>query len=172
MTENHDPGCESGSDSDQKVPSDVAEYDPSNFENALKAFRWFLAEQGHPTNIFWVFRDDIWQRPASLELRFPSLKKNLVLAQKVFDEGTRKGLVSVHAIATAGDMVAASVWFPKFDGEEVQGWHRGLKFSIAEPLPVANLVGPLRWSFFRLKPQFRHYQRFEGLVGTRAWAAA
>ena len=155
MSENHDPKC-----------------DLATFEDVLKTFRSFLAEQGHPTNIFWVFRDDLWRRPASLELRFPSQKKNLLLAQKVFNEGQRKGLVSVDAIARVGDMVAATVWFPKFEGEEVQGWARGLKLSIREPLPVANVVGPLRWLFFRLTPQYRHYQRFESLVGTKAWAAA
>jgi hypothetical protein len=155
MFENHDPEC-----------------DLATFEDTLKSFRLFLAEQGHPTNIRWVFRDDLWQRPVSLELRFPSQKKNLLLAQKVFNEGRRKGLVNLHAIATARDAVAATVWFPKFKGEEVQGWERGIKLSIAQPLPIANLVGPLRWLSFRLHPQFRHYQRYRGLVGTKAWAAA
>lgn len=155
MFENHDPECEL-----------------ATFEDTLKSFRLFLAEQGHPTNIFWVFRDDLWQRPASLELRLASQKKNLLLAQKVFDEGQRKGLVEIQAIATTGDAVAASAWFPKFKGEEVQGWERGIKLSIAQPLPTANLVGPLRWLSFRLRPQFRHYQHFDGLVRTKAWAAA
>lgn len=145
----------------------------ATFENTVESFRGFLAEQGHPTNIFWVFREDIWRRSTdSLELRFPSQKRNLVLAQKVFNEGQMKGLVSVHAIAKVGDMVAATVWFPKFEGEEVQGWDCGIKLTIAEPLPIANLVGPLRWLWFRLKPQYRHYQRFECLVGTKAWAEA
>jgi hypothetical protein len=155
MFENHDPEC-----------------DLANFEDTLKSFRLFLAEQGHPTNIFWVFRDDLWQRPASLELRFPSQKKNFLLAQKVFNEGQRKGLVNLHAIATARDAVAATVWFPKFKGEEVQGWERGIKLSIAQPLPIANLVGPLRWLSFRLQPQFRHYQPYDMCIGTKAWAAA
>src|SRR5881397_684606 len=110
--------------------------DIPDFEDAVESFRCFLAEQGHPTNIFWVFREDIWKRsPISVVLRFPSQRKNLALAQKVFEEGRRKGLVDVHAIATVGDKVAATVWFPKFADEEIQGWDRGMKLSIAEPLP-------------------------------------
>jgi hypothetical protein len=155
MFENHDPEC-----------------DLANFEDTLKSFRLFLAEQGHPINIFWVFRDDLWQRPARLALRFPSQKKNFLLAQKVFNEGQRKGLVNLHAIATTGAAVAATVWFPKFKVEEVQGWDCGVKLSIAEPLPIANLVGSLRWLSFRLQPQFRHYQRYDMCIGTKAWAAA
>ena len=60
----------------------------------------------------------------------------------------------------------------KFEEDKIQGWVRGMKLSIAEPLPRAEIVGQLRWLLFRLKPQFRHYQRFESLVGTKAWAAA
>jgi len=37
---------------------------------------------------------------------------------KVFAEGRNKGLVEVHAIARIEDKVAATVWFPKFAGEE------------------------------------------------------
>ena len=144
-----------------------------NFDDALASFRRFLAEQGHAADIFWVFREDIWKRShTNVLLRFPSQTKNLALAQKVFQEGRRKGLVEVHAIATIGDKVAATVWFPKFQDEEIQGWDCGLKLSISEPLPKAEIVGQLRWLLFHLKPQFRHYQRFELWVGTKAWAAA
>jgi len=47
-----------------------------------------------------------------------------------------------------------------------------MKLSIAEPLPSPETVGGFRWLLFRLKPQFRHYQRFDVWVGTKAWAAA
>jgi hypothetical protein len=147
--------------------------DIPSFDDALASFRRFLAEQGHAADILWVFREDIWKRsPTNVLLRFPSQTTNLVLAQKVFQEGRRKGLVDVHAIATIGDKVAATVWFPKFPDEEIQGWDCGLKLSISEPLPKAEIVGQLRWFLFHLKPQFRNYQRFELLVGTKAWAAA
>ena len=144
-----------------------------NFENALESFRRFLAEQGHPTDVFWVFREDIWKRSrSSVTLRFPSQTENLGLARKVFEEGREKGLIDIHAIAAAGDKVAATVWFPKFKEEEIQGWDGGMKLSIAKPLPSGEIVGQIRWQLLSLKQQFRHYQRFELLVGTKAWAAA
>ena len=147
--------------------------DIPKFEEAIASFRSFLAEQGHPANIFWVFREDIWKRsPTSVVLRFPLQTSNLALAKKVFEEGRKKGLVDIHAIAIVGDKVAATIWFPKFKEEEIQGWDSGMKLSIASPLPNAEIVGQLRWLWFGLKPQFRNYQRVEPWVGTKAWAAA
>jgi hypothetical protein len=147
--------------------------DIPDFEEARESFRRFLVECGHPANIFWVFREDIWKRSRTdVVLRFPEQTINQVLARKVFDDGRTKGLIDIHAIATVGDKVAATVWFPKFADEEIQGWDRGMKLSIAEPLPLAQITGPLRWLCFSLLPQFRRYQRCELWVGTKVWAAA
>ena len=146
--------------------------DIPSFEDAVASFEHFLTVQGHPSKILWVFREDIWKRSASdVALRFPSESKNLALARKVFGEGRKKGLVDVHAIATVDDMTAATVWFPKFADEEIQGWNSGMKLSIAQPLPTAKCVDGLMWLWFRLHPQFRRYQRTEFGVGTKAWAA-
>jgi len=104
----------------------VSMNDIPNFEEAIASFRSFLAEQGHPADIFWVFREDIWKRsPTNVALRFPSQTKNFGLVKKVFEEGRGKGLVDIHAIAAVGDKVAATVWFPKFKEDEIQGWDRG-----------------------------------------------
>ena len=147
--------------------------DIPDFEDAVASFRHLLAEEGLPSTIFWVFREDIWKRsPIDVALRFPSQIRSLALAKKVFAEGRKKGLVDIHAIASIDDKVAATVWFPKFTGEEIQGWNRGMKLSIADPLPNAKSVGRLTWLCFRLQPKFRHYQRCELRVGTKAWAAA
>lgn len=144
-----------------------------SFDDAVASFQNFLKEQDHPTEIFWVFRDDIWQRSQSeVLIRYPTTSENLVLVQKVFGEGCEKGLVDIYAVATASGRVAATVWFPKFAAEEVQGWDCGMKLSIAQPLPRATIVSPLRWWFFRFVPRFRHYQNFEWTVRTKRWAAA
>ena len=147
--------------------------DIPDFEDAVACFRHFLAEEGLPSRIFWVFREDIWKRsPIDVVLRFPSQITNVALAKKVFADGRTKGLVDIHAIASVDDKVAATVWYPKFTGEKIQGWNRGMKLSIADPLPSAKCVGRLTWLCFRLQPKFRHYQHCELWVGTKAWAAA
>ena len=143
------------------------------FEDAVASFQNFLKDNGHPMKIFWVFRDDLWRRsPTDVWVKYPSSSNSLVLAQKVFSEGCERGLVDLHAVATTANETAATVWFPKFPDQEVQGWVSGLKLSIAEPLPNATVVSPLWWGFLRFVPRFRHYQRFEWNVGTKRWAAA
>ena len=115
-------------------------YDFSNFDEANTELRRFLADQGHPHDeLFWVFREDVWKRSASeVFVRYPVSPNNNVLARKVFDEGCERGLVDVHAVATVKGQVAATVWFPKFPEDEVQGWNRGMKLSIAKPLLEAK----------------------------------
>lgn len=149
-------------------------HDIPEFEDAVAVFRKFLAEQGLPSTIFWVFREDIWKRSRiDVVLRLPWQIRNLALSKKVFAEGREKGLVDIHAIASIDDkVVAATVGFPKFTDEEIRGWNSGMKLSIADPLPSAKSVGRLRWLCFHLQPKFRHYQRCEFGIGTRAWAAA
>jgi len=147
--------------------------DIPNFADAVGQFRQFLIDNGHPGEVFWIFRDDVWKlSPTDVRVRYPSPKKNVALAQKVFGEGRERGLVDIQAIASAGEEVAATVWFPKYPEEEVQGWDRGMKLSIAEPLPHAKTIGALRWSLLPLLPRFRHYQRADLFIGTKSWAAA
>src|SRR6266481_2533274 len=147
-------------------------YDLSSFENAVTSFRRFLAENGLPTEVFWVFRDDVWKRPNEVLINYHSASQNLVLAKRVFNDGHERGLVGIHVVATAGERVAATVWFPKFPDEQVQGWDCGMKLSISQPLPRAKIVSPFRWFFFRFVPFFRHYQKAEWSIGTKSWAGA
>ena len=80
--------------------------------------------------------------------------------------------MDIHAVAIGADQVAATVWFPKFEHEEVQGWNRGMKLSISEPLLRATTVGAVRWWLLRFLPRFRKYQKADLFIGTIAWAAA
>ncbi len=144
-----------------------------DFERTVSEFRQFLAQSGHPTKLVWVFRDDIWKRAVTdVFVRVPSQRENLALARKVFHEGRAKGLVDVHAVAVVDDAVAATIWFPRTDDEEIQGWNRGTKLTIAEPLVHAKTFGSFRWWLFSFLPRFKNYQAQEFTIGTRSWAAA
>jgi hypothetical protein len=147
--------------------------DIPNFADALIQFRGFLGESGHPSAVFWVFRDDVWKlSPSDVWVKYPSSRENTTLAEKVFAEGRERGLVEIHAVAIAGGKIAATVWFPKYAHEEVQGWNQGMKLSISQPLLRAKIVGAVCWSLLRFLPRFRHYQRADSFIGTRARAAA
>lgn len=41
-----------------------------------------------------------------------------------------KGLVEIVAIARGADWTLVTVWYPKYEHEEVQGWSEQMKLSI------------------------------------------
>ena len=142
------------------------------FQVAISNFRRFLFDQGHSSELFWVFRDDLWFRgPSHVLVRWPPPTENKLLAEKVYDEGRERGIVEITAVATASGQVAATVWFPKFPEEEVQGWSQRLKLSIRQPLPAAKVVSSLMWRVVRYLSGYRWYQRNECFIGSRRWAA-
>ena len=76
--------------------------DIPDFAEALTRFRRVLGENGHPSDLFWVFRDDVWKlSPRKVWIKYPSSRHNINLAEKVFSEGRQKGLVDIHAVAVA-----------------------------------------------------------------------
>ena len=147
--------------------------DIPQFAEAVEEFRRFLSREVHCDEVFWVFRDDVFKlSPIELRVRYPTPSVNNSLARKVFSEGRERGLVEITAIAIAARKVAATIWFPKYEHEEVQGWSQGMKLSISQPLPDAKTVGVARWQLLNLLPSFRRYQRMAFFIGTRRWAAA
>jgi len=147
--------------------------DIPEFAETVQQFRAFLREQGHPTTLVWVFRDDLWKMNLSrVLLREFHGSGRVNLAEKVFVEGRAKGLVQVTAVAQSNDVTAATVWYPKYEDEEIQGWNQGLKLSVVQPLPAATLVSRLLWWPLLAVPGFREYQRTELTIGTKRWAAA
>ena len=147
--------------------------DIPEFAEAVERLRRFLADSGQPDDLFWVFRDDVWQlSPTEMRVKYPLSSENVTLAKKVFSEGRDRGLVEITALAAADGRVAATVWFPKYPNEEIQGWTGGMKLSISEPLPSARAVGTFRWRLLRFLPRFRQFQRAAISIGTKAWAAA
>jgi hypothetical protein len=140
---------------------------------ALAAFRGFLADQGHPDEVIWVFREDVWKlSPTQIFIKYPPPQENVSLIEKVFDEGRECGLVEITAIAATSNEVAATVWFPKYPEEKVQGWDQGMKLSISQPLPNPKLLSPWMWRLIQMLPRYQQYQRHAYFIGTRPWAAA
>lgn len=141
--------------------------DIPHFERAVEHFRQFLAKCGHSDEMFWVFRDDIWQlSPSDGRVKYPPAAENAALAKKVFEEGRERGLVEIRTVVTTGQKVAATVWFPKYPNQEVQDWDCGMKLTISEPLRRASTIGRLRWRLFRFLPSYRRYQEAAIFIGT------
>jgi len=149
--------------------------DIPEFSEALASFERFLIQNSLPTAVRWVFRDDTWF-PAYDRLIVRSWidPDNARLAEKVYGEGRAKGLVQVEAVGRTPTHTLATVWFPKFPAQEVQGWDRGLKILIRLPCPIVRGVGRFPWTVLSWFPSFRRYQRSNlfASIGSKRWAAA
>ena len=142
------------------------------FDLALQEFKKYLASNGLPTRIEWIFRDDVCPRNIKhIHIRWPLFPGNTVLTKKVYSEGRRRGMVDIRAIGGTKELIYATVWFPKFPDEEVQGWNSNLKLSISEPLPIANHVSKKIWPVIMLTRKYRRYQKHVMWIGKRSWAA-
>src|SRR5262245_23855078 len=147
--------------------------DIPHFAEAVKEFARFLTDNGHPGEVFWVFREDLWRFSMTQVLvKYPPPLENVSLAQKVFADGRARGLIEINAFASDAHKVAATIWIPKYPDEEVQGWDRGMKLSINQPLPDMRVVAAFWWGFITLLPRFGRFQRTASFIGTRTWAAA
>ncbi len=148
------------------------------FAEAVIRFQALLRSEGAPTRIVWAFRDDLWQRgqgrvgQGRVFVLSPVTERSHELAEKVFGEGRAKGLVEIAAVAQDVECTLATVWYPKYDHEEVQGWSQNLKLSIRRPLPRVTQISPTLWKLVRWLPGFRRYQESAFWIGTRKWAAA
>jgi hypothetical protein len=144
------------------------------FESASDQLRSFLLEQQHPGKLHWVFRDDLFLLSHEVAVvHYPPPLDNITLAEKVYAEGRNKGLVEVSAVAVTKAETFVSVWYPRSEEDEVQGWDTGVKMSIPTPLARARLTkNEFMWKFWQLTPAYRHYQSTASFIGSRAWAAA
>jgi hypothetical protein len=143
------------------------------WHEAVGRMETFLRSQGHSTTLHWVFRDDLWARSQHrLFVRWPLPPTNVALGQAVFEAGRKKGLIELTALAQFGDSVVATVWYPKFPDEEVQGWDQNLRLSIRNPLVKATAVPRLAWMALQRTPWYRRYQERAAFVGSKEWAAA
>jgi hypothetical protein len=143
------------------------------FDDAVHDLEKLLLELQHPTSINWIFRDDLWcPRMERMLIRWPVREGATELATMVYEQGRRRGLAEVRAIAKSDEKVFATVWFPKFPEEEVQGWNRNLKVSVSSPLIEAALISKFSWSVLSLAPGFKRFQASYPFVGSRKWANA
>jgi hypothetical protein len=134
----------------------------------------FLGSEGKSDTIVWVFKDDLFlSDPETAFVRHPLPSETDTLAEKVYNEGRRKGLVELSAIAASPNQTFVSIWYPRSEDEEIDGWDTGVKMSISDPLANAVLVtSRLEWWFWRKLPPYRRYQKDALWIGSRAWARA
>jgi hypothetical protein len=149
--------------------------DCPGFIEAKQRFTRFLASQGHPEDVHWVFRDDFYRRRAKPPVvRWPLHEMNEILTRQHFEVARYRGHgVELAALFYCASRTFAHVWYPESEEEADYSLISGLKLSVPEPLPEAILEeSEWCWSVRRHSFAYRRHQEHEEGVRRRAMAAA
>lgn len=78
-------------------------------EEAISRFKKFLESESHPTELLWVFREDIYCKNSQLVVRYPPPETNQQLAKSRYELGQTNGCVCITAICRVGSVIAATI---------------------------------------------------------------
>ena len=138
----------------------------TSFSEAVEEFRKFLANNDLPTDICWVFRENVFSRNTEFYetdfwIKLPIPYENEKLAEIQYKIGQKKGLgLSISAFAICKNQVCCSLIIPKDqeDSEFLFMSPEYLKFSFLTEMPIAQVVNnSLQWTIFKLLP-FKYKQ--------------
>jgi hypothetical protein len=138
----------------------------TSFDEAVGEFKKFLAENNIPSEILWLFKEDVFSRNVEFHaldfwLKLPLPEENEKLAEKHYEIGRQKNFgLGLSAFALCEGKVCCAVVIPKDkeDSEYMLMSPEYLKFSCVIGMPVARAVrSSLRWKLFRLLP-FKYKQ--------------
>jgi hypothetical protein len=145
-----------------------------SFDEAQHQLREFLAGQGHPTELAWVFREDVLLSPSlppRVVVRLPLPGENVRAAHALFEHARARGLgVQVVALCRIGSQVACYVWEPESSREQDTAMMSStdVKLSIREPLEDAvRVTRTAAWPLRKLGARLRERHTFIGLMPSR-----
>lgn len=138
----------------------------TSFEQAVKEFKEFLAANKLPTDILWIFTEDVFSRNVNyfgkdLWVKLPLSDENEKLAEKHYKMGQKKNLgICLTAFALCEDKICCHLMIPKndLDSQYMLMSKKYIKFSFTIDMPVAKAVrDSFRWKLFKLLP-FKYKQ--------------
>jgi hypothetical protein len=133
----------------------------TSFTQAVAGFKEFLKENNLPTEILWLFSEDVFSRNVKYyEKEFwvkpPLPEENETLAEIHYKIGQQKNLgIGLSAFALCEDKICCSFIIPKDeeDSEYLFMSPKYLKLSFVIDMPTAIAVkNPFRWFLFKLFP--------------------
>lgn len=133
----------------------------TSFSQAVQRFREFLAENKLPTEINWLFCEDVFSRNTDLFetdfwLKLPIPSENKRLTENQYNIGQKKGFgIGLVAFAVCEGKSCCSLLIPKDeeDSEFLFMSPKYLKFSFLQEMPTVRIVkNSLHWKIFKLMP--------------------
>lgn len=131
---------------------------PTALEEATKRFRDFLQEQGWPTNIVWLQRDDVLPRSKGISIRARDYSEAFGRASQEYSAGKSKGLgVALIAHCADDQSTFASIFLPADDFEAQRAlMGKGLKLSaFVDRIPFVLVQSQFMWIMLRIRNAMR-----------------
>ncbi len=111
------------------------------FVDAVARFREFLISQQAPSELLWVFREDVSSRKRRVLIKEPLPPENVQLAESLYERGCQRGLgVQLDAFCLLGSRVCCYICLPEDESEAQHLMIDGLKLSVPTDLLHARSV--------------------------------
>ena len=118
------------------------------FADAVVQFRQFLVSQRVPSELLWVFREDVTSRERRILVKEPLPLENERLVASLYERGCQHGLgVQIDAFCLLSSRVCCYIWMPEDESEAEYQMISGLKLSVpTELLQAYSVKSNLMWS--------------------------
>ncbi len=112
-----------------------------DFDTVLVEFRAFIAREGFPTDIVWIFREDVTSRKRRVAIRWPVPTENERVARERYSIGVRGGMgLRMEVFCLLVQKSCCTIWVPRDEIDASFAMLFGLKFSVPTLPIVARLA--------------------------------
>ena len=124
------------------------------FPDAMRQCRDFLTGQNLPSDLLWVFREDVAWRKRRIFVRQPLPAENERLVESLYESGRRRDLgIRLEVLCLLGSRPCCYVWLPKDQTDAEYALLLMSKFIISVPTDLRNaesVKNPLVWQWHKM----------------------
>jgi hypothetical protein len=125
----------------------------TSFDEATRSFEEFLSEQGLPSDLCWVFQEDVVFRGKRIFIKISNPTENWHQAEACYELGRSRNFgMNLHAFCLLESRPCCYVILPEgdLDAQYMLMANSLLKYSVWTDLREAEAVSnPLRWQMLR-----------------------
>ena len=128
-------------------------YELPSFDEAEGHVQSFLRDQGHPSNLCWIFREDVVERGLRRFIRVPLVNRRDAAAQ-LYEYGVERGLgISLEVYDFLEKQPLCFVWVPSDEKDASYRMLSGLKIAVPSgsgPWNTKGVKSRLYWKWLKM----------------------
>ncbi len=127
----------------------------TSFDNALDGFREFLLSQKLPTDLIWIFCEDVIFQDDHTFIKTPVFNENESFARDCYELGQKRNFgISLHAFCLFESQPCCYIYLPEdnLDAQYLRMSNQSLKYSVKTNIKEAKTVSNiLKWKMLKLQ---------------------